>query len=206
MKIPLNRAEFVTNKLGKLNGDVVLDLGCRDMVLKKFLLGNYEYFGVDNSNTKETDPALINHNLEEGIPINIKKPDIIVALDVLEHIENIHSVYNQLFTTSNKTIVVALPNMAYYKFRLNFMIKGVLSGKYIFSENKVLDRHRWIPNVKSIEKFIKSNTPESWKITKYNYIAERKRNFIFYFLEKFLSKFFPGLFIYEIIYIFKKEK
>ena len=37
---------------------------------------------------------------------------------------------------------------------------------------------------------------------KYDYIAERKRNFIFYYLEKFLSKFFPSLFVYELIFIF----
>ena len=39
---------------------------------------------------------------------------------------------------------------------------------------------------------------------KYDYIAERKRNFIFYYLEKFLSKFFPSLFVYELIFIFEK--
>ena len=153
MKISLNRVEFVTNKLGKLNGDIILDLGCRDMILKKFLEGHFEYFGIDHSDTKENNSDLINHNLENGMPENIKKPDIIVALDVLEHIENIHLVFNQLFKISNKKIVVALPNMGYYKFRLNFLISGVLSGKYLFSEKKILDRHRWIPNFKSIENF-----------------------------------------------------
>lgn len=206
MKISLNRVEFVTNKLGKLNGDIILDLGCRDMILKKFLKGHFEYFGIDYSDNEENNSDLINHNLENGIPENIKKPDIIVALDVLEHIENIHLVFNQLFKISNKKIAVALPNMGYYKFRLNFLISGVLSGKYIFSEKNVIDRHRWIPNYKSIEHFTKSNTPDNWKIKKYKYIAERKRNYLFYFLEKILSKFFPGLFVYEVIYFFEKKK
>ena len=92
--------------------------------------------------------------------------------------------------------MVALPNMAYYKFRLNFLIKGVLSGKYIFSEKKVLDRHRWIPNYQSIDKFIYGNTPSGWTIKTHNYIAERKRNYIFYYMEKFLSKFFPFFFVF----------
>ena len=62
------------------------------------------------------------------------------------------------------------------------------------------------PGYKSIEHFTKSNTPDNWKIKKYKYIAERKRNYLFYFLEKILSKFFPGLFVYEVIYFFEKKK
>ena len=45
--------------------------------------------------------------------------------------------------------------MGYYKFRLSFLFKGVISGKYIFHEKKVSDRHRWIPNYSSIIKFMK---------------------------------------------------
>lgn len=206
MKISLNRTEFVTKKLGKLNQDVILDLGCRDMILKKTLEGNFEYIGLDYSEKKENNSNLINHNLEQGLPKNLKKVDITIALDVLEHVENIHNVYKELFDVSNKIVIVALPNMAYYKFRINFMIKGVLSGKYIFSEYKVIDRHRWIPNYETIKKFIEFNTPENWQIIEYDYIAERKRNYLFYYLEKILSKFLPGLFVYEKIFFIKKIK
>ena len=204
MKIPLNRVEFVTKKLGILNGDKVLDIGCRDMILKNFLKGDFQYVGLDYSEKKQISSYIINHNLEQGFPENFKNTDIIIALDVLEHIENIHTVYRQLFDISNKMIVVALPNMAYYKFRLQFLTSGILSGKYIFSEDKVLDRHRWIPNYKSIDKFIQFNTPKNWKIIKYDYIAERKRNYLFYFLEKLFSKIFPNLFVYERVYFLKK--
>ena len=37
MKVSLNRTEYVAKKLGKLNGDKILDIGCRDMILKKSL-------------------------------------------------------------------------------------------------------------------------------------------------------------------------
>ena len=206
MKLSLDRIEFIANKLSKLNGDTILDLGCRDMILKKFLKGNFIYYGVDSYDLNQSDDTYIQHNLEKGVPNNVKGSDIIVALDVLEHIENIHEIYSQLFSISKKKVVIALPNMAYYKFRLNFLFRGVLSKKYIFSEKKIIDRHRWIPNYKSIEKFIKFNTPNNWKITKYNFIAARKNFSIMYILEKILSKFFPNIFIYELIYIIKREK
>ena len=191
MKLSLDRIEFITNKLSKLNGDTILDLGCRDMILKKFLKGNFEYYGVDNYDLNQFDNSYIQHNLEKGLPNNIKSSDIVVALDVLEHIENIHEIYSQLFNISKK-VVIALPNMAYYKFRLNFLFRGILSNKYIFSEKKkIIDRHRWIPNYKSIEKFIEFNTPNNWKVTKYNYIAARKKNFNnVFFRKKFYQSFF----------------
>ena len=205
MKISLDRTEYVAKKLGKLNGDKVLDIGCREMILKKYLEGNFNYLGLDYISKKSNTSDFINHNLEKGIPDNLDNIDIIVALDVLEHIENIHDVYKEFFSITNKTVVVALPNMAYYKFRINFLIKGVLSGKYIFTENKILDRHRWIPNCQTIDKFIYTNTPSEWNIKSYNYIAERKRNFFFYYAEKFLSKFFPSLFVYEKIFFITKK-
>ena len=205
MKISLNRTEYVAKKLGKLNGDKVLDIGCREMILKEYLEGNFDYLGLDYISKKSNAPDFINHNLEKGLPDNLDNIDTIVALDVLEHIENIHDVYKEFFSITNKTVIVALPNMAYYKFRINFLIKGVLSGKYIFSEEKVLDRHRWIPNYQSIDKFINKNTPPGWTINTHNYIFERKRNFVLYYIEKFLSKFFPSLFVYEKIFFITKE-
>ena len=205
MKISLDRTEYVAKKLGKLNGDKVLDIGCREMILKEYLEGNFDYLGLDYISKKSNASDFINHNLEKGLPDNLNNIDTIVALDVLEHIENIHDVYKEFFSITNKTIVVALPNIAYYKFRINFLIKGVLSGKYIFSEEKVLDRHRWIPNYQSIDKFINKNTPPGWTINTHNYIFERKRNFVLYYIEKFLSKFFPSLFVYEKIFFIKKN-
>ena len=205
MKISLDRTAYVAKKLGKLNGDNVLDIGCREMILKEYLEGNFDYLGLDYISKKSNASDFINHNLGKGLPDNLNNIDTIVALDVLEHIENIHDVYKEFFSITNKTIVVALPNIAYYKFRINFLIKGVLSGKYIFSEEKVLDRHRWIPNYQSIDKFINKNTPPGWTINTHNYIFERKRNFVLYYIEKFLSKFFPSLFVYEKIFFINKN-
>jgi len=204
MKISLNRNEFIANKIGFLNEETLLDIGCRDMILKKYLKGKFKYIGIDYQNNINTSKDFINWNLENGIP-KISNIDVITAIDVLEHLENIHDVFSSLFLLSKKKIIIALPNMGYYKFRMNFFFTGSLSGKYIFSDKKIFDRHRWIPNYQSINYFVKTNTPENWKITEYNYIAERKRNYFFYFIEKLLSKIFPSFFVYEKIYFFNKN-
>lgn len=204
MKISLNRNEFIANKLGFLNEETLLDIGCRDMILKNYLSGKFNYIGLDYTNNVNQSKNFINHNLEYGIP-KIDNIDIITAIDVLEHLENVHETFSSLFLLAKKKIVIALPNMGYYKFRMHFFFTGYLSGKYNFSEKKIFDRHRWIPNYQSINCFIKANAPKEWEVIEYNYIAERKRNYLFYFIEKLLSNIFPSLFVYEKIFFFNKK-
>ena len=144
MKFSYNRNEFVANKLGNLNGEKILDIGCRDEVFKKYLKGKFDYYGIDyDPNDECYKENRLNYNLEKGLPDLSAKFDIINALDVLEHLENIHEIFNQLFKKSNNTISIALPNMGYYKFRLNFLFRGEISGKYTFHNKKINDRHRW---------------------------------------------------------------
>jgi 2-polyprenyl-3-methyl-5-hydroxy-6-metoxy-1,4-benzoquinol methylase len=200
---PLDRNQFVARKLGKLNNQIILDIGCRDQVFKKSLLGNFEYIGVDYD-TENENTEFINHNLEQGLPKQIGKIDIINAMDVLEHVENIHDIFNECLEKSEQKVAIALPNMAYYKFRLAFLFSGEISGKYIFHSKKIIDRHRWFTTYYNNINFVKTNTPKNWRIKHYNFIAQRKRNFIFYHLEKILSKLFPKFFVYENIFIIEK--
>lgn len=204
MRLSLSRTEYVAKKIGKLNGEKILDIGCRDMILKKSLEGNFDYTGIDYIENSSDIKNYINHNLENGLPSDLNNYDFIVALDVLEHLENIHGVFKELFAKCDKTLIIALPNIAHYKFRFNFLTKGTLSAKYHFAHNKILDRHRWVPNYKTIDKFVKKNTPNGWEVKCFDYIEERKRNFLFYFIEKSLSKFLPSWIVYERIYFFRK--
>ena len=34
----LNRNQFIAMKIGKLNNEIVLDIGCRDKIFKKYLI------------------------------------------------------------------------------------------------------------------------------------------------------------------------
>ena len=201
--ITLDRNQFIAMKLGKLNQEIVLDIGCRDKIFKNSLQGDFKYIGVDY-NPENNNNDFINHNLENGMPSNLESIDIINAADVLEHIDNIHDIFNSCLNVANKKIAIALPNMAYYKFRIKFLLTGEISGKYTFHSKKGLDRHKWFTTYYNNIKFVKSNTPKNWEIKHYNFIAQRKRNFIFYIMEKFFSKFFPKIFVYENIFIIEK--
>tara|TARA_B100000242_G_C42839592_1_gene389922 strand:- start:62 stop:676 length:615 start_codon:yes stop_codon:yes gene_type:complete len=199
----LDRNEFVARKLGKLNKQIILDVGCRDQSFKKYLEGDFEYLGID-FDPEIQNTEFINCNLENGLPKNLGKINIINALDVLEHVENIHELYKSFFEVADNKITIALPNMSYYGFRLRFFFMGTISGKYIFHSKKVIDRHRWFPTYYENIKFIEENTPKNWKVKHFNFIFQRKRNFILYFLEFILSKMFPKVFAYENIFIIEK--
>jgi 2-polyprenyl-3-methyl-5-hydroxy-6-metoxy-1,4-benzoquinol methylase len=199
----LDRNQFIARKLGKLNNEIVLDVGCRESLLKTYLEGDFKYIGIDFDPTKG-DSNFINHNMENGLPKNLGSIDIINAADVLEHIENIHEIFNDFFKLASKKITIALPNMAYYKFRLVFCFSGEISGKYIFHSRKITDRHKWFPTYFNNLKFIKENTPKNWKVSHYKFIFQRKRNFVLFFFEKFFAKIFPKLFVYENIFIIEK--
>jgi hypothetical protein len=205
MKISINRNDFVARKLGYLNNETIVDLGCRDQILKKYLKGRYNYIGVDLIKKRKKDKLLI-HNLENGLPNFKKKIDIIIALDVLEHLDNLHLIRDQALKISKKKIIIALPNMAYYSFRINFFFSGVISGKYPFSYYKPLDRHKWIPNYYNIDSFFSKIKSNIWKIKSINFTCERRFNIFLYFFEKLLSNFFPNLFVYERIYILERIK
>ena len=62
MKISLDRTEYVAKKLGKLNGDKVLDIGCREMILKECLEGNFNYLGLDYISKKSNATDFNNVN------------------------------------------------------------------------------------------------------------------------------------------------
>ncbi len=97
-------------------------------VLKNFIKKDVKYQGIDYKDSNE----VVGHNLENGIPFDDKSFDIVFALDVLEHVENIHFLFDEIIRVSKDEAIIALPNMSYWKFRLRFLKGKDISKKYIF--------------------------------------------------------------------------
>ena len=130
----------------------ILDIGCRDKILKKYLNENVIYQGIDFEESYE----VIAHNLEEGIPFPDNSFDIVFALDILEHVENIHFLFSEILRVSKKEAIIALPNMSYWKFRLRYLKGKDISDKYVMPTKKILDRHRWLTSYNSSRNLIKA--------------------------------------------------
>lgn len=179
--------------------DSILDIGCRDKILKKFLKKDSKYQGIDFKDSDE----ILGHNLENGIPYRDNSFDIVFALDVLEHVENIHFLFKEILRVTNSEAIIALPNIYYWKLRLRFLKGKNISDKYIFSSKIVLDRHRWITSYDSAVSFVNKNS-NGYEVTIKKGFYQYKSNFLRYIDMSFSDKF-PNLFTYVVFFHIQKK-
>ena len=99
-------------------------------------------------------PAHIIGNLEKGIPFGDASFDTVVALDVLEHTDNIHEAFKELCRVARKNVLITLPNVYEIKSRIRFLLGKQLSGKYGLPSNFQRDRHRWFFSLQEARTFI----------------------------------------------------
>lgn len=174
----------------------LLDAGCRTMALKPFLTGCCEYKGSDLIPSE----GVLECNLEHKLPFADGQFDIVTALDVLEHLDNPYRALDELFRVARKTVLIALPNMYYISFRWNFLRGRGISGKYSFSPQPVLDRHRWILSYYEAIAFIVQNS-EGHKVEHEMILPIRGRTkFVSEPVEKWLSNNWPNLFAYGLLF------
>jgi SAM-dependent methyltransferase len=125
----------------------VLDVGCDQRYLQRFINGRY--VGIDISGKPD-----VVVNVENGIPFADRSFDTVVAMDSLEHVENVHSAFDNVCRVSKKFIIIGLPNMYEWRFRLYFLLGKTISGKYGLPLERPLDRHRWLFSLKDAKDFV----------------------------------------------------
>ena len=85
----------------------LLDVGCYNADFKKHIPISIKYTGIDIAGKPD---IFINLDKIEKLPFNNNEFDTIVCADVLEHLENIHLIFDELCRTSAKNIIITLPN------------------------------------------------------------------------------------------------
>jgi hypothetical protein len=160
----LNKFSALAEWLGKNNIDgSLLDLGARNRVLKKYLSNPaIKYFSSDLDGDHD-----YRVNLEQPLPFADNSYRVVVALDVLEHLEHIHLAFREMARASSDVIVIGLPNLAVYSKRIRFLNEGHLgTGKYDLLPDHQGDRHRWLTTYPQINQFVEANA----KITGYRIV------------------------------------
>jgi len=79
--------------------------------------------------------------------------DTVVALDVLEHTDDIYRSFGELCRVSRGYVLVALPNLYDISVRKRFVLGERISGKHGAPTNLPMDRHRWIFSFRDAENF-----------------------------------------------------
>ncbi len=170
----------------------LLDIGCRNKILEPMLNKCKRYSGAD----KAVSSDVFECDLEKGLPFEDDSYDVVVALDVLEHLEAVHYVYKDMLRVAKKAVIVSLPNMYYWSFRYNYLIGRGISGKYIFSEIPPEDRHRWVLSYSEAIEFIDKNSI-GFVVEHHDIIPDRGRTkLVSVPLQKKLASIWPNLFVY----------
>lgn len=162
----------------KFIGDV-LDVGCDAKHLSSSVQGRY--LGIDIAGSPD-----VRINVEMGLPFKDKTFDTVVAFDVLEHCDRIHFVFDELCRVSRKYVIIGLPNMYEWRFRLRYLFGRRVSSKYGLPSNPVKDRHRWLFSLEEGMSFVRERGRK-------NGFAVSEEVLGYYGSRKFAARFFRAI-------------
>ena len=147
-----NKYRGVASLLSPLSGSI-LDVGARDRILHSFLKGSdVRYFSADAVSGCDYEI-----DLEKSLTFDAKEFETVVALDVLEHVDRLHSAAGELFRIAKERVVIGLPNMGVLGHRIHFLYYGKLgTEKYDLRGEEEIDRHRWLTSYRDIVAFYRS--------------------------------------------------
>ncbi len=123
------------------------DLGSRDEILRKYLPEHVEYYGVD---IYPAGDKTVYSNIEENICFQDDVFDFVLAIDVLEHTNDIDGAIRELLRITNDGFIINLPNELYFRYRLRLLF-GKISNKFKVNFD-TLDRHRWFFTLENVKR------------------------------------------------------
>ncbi len=115
------------------SNESVLELGCNNKTLKRFLPKECKYVGLDDFN----NAADIKHNLNKfPYPFKDNSFDVIFCLQTLEHLENPFRALEEMKRISKNDIVLGIPNVFHWRdIAINLLRKYTKQwyGSHLFS-------------------------------------------------------------------------
>ena len=147
------KAEYVWQKYRTiLEKSRILDVGGDECHLKKHLpdKATYTAIGLGGSPDRVIDLE------KENIPFDDRSFDCVLCLDVLEHLENIHHVFDELCRVTKHHLVLSLPNpwACLYAALIRPTPDGNPMKFYGLPLEKPGDRHKWFFSSEEAERFI----------------------------------------------------
>jgi len=143
------RSRFVLDRFGGYLRDSVLDVGCFEAPLRS-LLGGDRYTGIDIVGSPD---LIVDLDRAVALPFQDGSFATTICIDVLEHLDSFHTIFDELFRVSRNYVIVSLPNCW-------SLARGKIArGRGAFSHyglpfEKPVDRHKWFFNVTQILSFL----------------------------------------------------
>lgn len=187
---------LIENILNKIQYESVLDIGCRESMIKS-LLKPKKYIGVDLEN------ANVNLDLNKinKLPIKDNSFDLVIASQILEHLFNPLLIISEIKRISKKYILIGLPNEYPYDNRIRFLLRKDMDFKKGYQQYS----HHYLFDPETIEKFISENF-KGYKLLVREYLFGSKGGrFLPKFFRQWLANYSPNLFSKEVYYLLEKS-
>jgi SAM-dependent methyltransferase len=146
-----SKAQYIALKYAPILAGSVLDVGCDRRQLAGHLPASVRYIGVDMN-----DAADVVLNLEgECLPFKDREFDTVICADTLEHLDQIHRVFDELCRVARERVIVSLPNP------LRNLLLAIGEGSngrlkyYGLPADVPPDRHRWFFGAEEAQAFIR---------------------------------------------------
>jgi len=188
----------------------LLDIGCGNGGLVDFYKGKIDGITISESEydiAKKRLNKVFLHNLEEGLPPNLHKFEVIVASHVLEHIAFPEKLLLDIKNIMNEDsiFIIALPNIMHYKYRFKLFF-----GNFKYENTGIMDytHLRWY-TYNSAKKMIEKsgfnivNASVDGELPFYR-VTKYFPKSIYRIIKKILFKISKGLFGMQLVYIVKK--
>lgn len=174
-----DRSKFILQRFRPLLIRKVLDVGC-DRAFLRSMLKNVDYTGVDIGG----DPD-IHLDLEkvQKLPFDDNNFDCVICTDVLEHINNLHRMFDELVRVSSKHIVISLPN-CWVNARQPISRGYGSFSHYGLPTEPPQDRHKWFFSHTDIVNFMKVKGEKLNLKIKESFATEKKRPTIIRLMRK----------------------
>ncbi len=148
-----SKGEYVWRKYQSILQGQILDVGADECHLRPFLPSGTQYTGIGLGGKPDLEI-----NLEkEKIPFPDNHFDCVLCLDVLEHVENIHTLFDDLCRVSRRHVVISLPNAwadFYNMLRLREYAPNRPMKFYNLPLEPPQDRHKWFFSLDEANKFV----------------------------------------------------
>lgn len=176
----------------------ILDIGCRRKGLQPHVEHMGTYHGADLFQTGSVEYV---GDFTKGLPVEDRAYDVVTALDVVEHTEDMTAALDEIVRVCGGFAIVILPNHAHWSFRLNYLFNGRIGNKWDISYPLNLDRHRWLTTASTSDQFMKDYCKD--RGLKLEIIASGI-GLVAPFVEKTVGRLFPDFWNKNQLYIIRR--
>ncbi len=151
------RSRYVAKRFQTYLSDSLLDVGCFEAPLRDILEG-VEYTGIDVAGKPD-----IRLNLENCTRLTFATGafQCVLCIDVLEHLDNMHAIFDEIIRVAKRYIIISLPNCWRDARRPIERGRGTFAH-YGLPVDPPMDRHKWFFNYTQAREFLERQSQKNF--------------------------------------------